>query len=116
MKIKKSELESIIGKIQNHVDYTGKKFFVEFKNTITFYDTNWSGGTKNQYIGIDLNSLNSKSFNAPAPWFNPVENSTIELPEGKAILKHTFFCGHDLGLTLYVNSIYEPKFLTKGIK
>ncbi len=111
MKIKKSELESVIGNINNHIDYNGKKFSIQFKDTLTFYDTNWGGGTKNTYIAIDLNNLASKKFNAPAPWVNPVEGKTIELPEQKAILCHSVFCGHDSGLTLYLHTSHMPKWL-----
>ena len=111
MKIKKSEFESIIGKIENYLDYSGKKFNIEFQDNLTFWDTNWSGGTKNEYYGIDLTSLENSKFNAPAPWVNPVEGKKISIPENKAILKHCYFCGNDFGLTLYVNSVYEVKFL-----
>ena len=33
-------------------DYLGRKFKLEFQYTITFYDTNWSGGTRNQYVCV----------------------------------------------------------------
>jgi hypothetical protein len=111
MKINKKQIESIIGNISNYTNYNGRKFNIEFSDTVIFYDTNWSGGTKNTYIGIDLNNMNNKNVAVNAPWNNPIEGKMISLSDNGAILKHTDFCGHDLGITLYLNNSHLPKWL-----
>ena len=36
-------------------DYTGRKFRAEITEKVSFYDTNWSGGTCNKYAVITRN-------------------------------------------------------------
>ena len=84
-------------------DYNGKKFYVEYCNNVTFYDLNWSGGTKNDYVAIDINSLESKRYYEHAPWIEIAEGKNVPVKDGIVIAKHTYFCGHDMGVTFYVN-------------
>lgn len=111
IKCNKAEFVSVTG---TTLDYNGRKFFVEFSNTVTFHDTNWGGGTKCEYTAIDLKNGAMSTFNAPAPWVNPVEGKTIDLSADKAIIRHDIFCGHDMGLTVILNSVHQPKWLSSG--
>ena len=92
-------------------NYTGRKITVEFTEKVTFSDTNWGGGSRNQYHAINANGRTAR-LHAPAPWVNPVEGKTIELPADVLIVKHSMFCGQDCGLRIYAHPVNAPKWLT----
>lgn len=91
-------------------NYCGRKFSVSFVDTMRFYDTNWSGGTKNEYAAIGSNG--AARFDAPAPWVNPVEGALIAMRPDVAIVEHSYFCGKDLGITIYLHPEHGPKYIT----
>jgi hypothetical protein len=91
-------------------EYTGRKIAVVFTERVMFYDTNWSGGTHNGYAAVKADGRTAK-LNVPAPWCNPVEGATFELPADTLLVCHSHFCGHDLGLTIYAHPTHLPKWL-----
>lgn len=93
-------------------DYTGKKISVKFQEKLTFYDTNWSGGTRNKYAAYRLDIEKSATFDAPAPWMNPTEGVTVQMPTNGIIVEHSHFCGKDCGITIYSHPQNAPKWLT----
>lgn len=109
MKVKKAQVKDILA--ATFPEYRGRKFKVEFASTVTFHDTNWGGGTKNTYIAIGSNGRTAR-LSVPAPWANPVEGKTVEMPANALVVKHTIFCGKDLGITIYASPIHLPKWLT----
>lgn len=109
IKLKKAQVKDIL--TATFPGYTGRKFIVEFTESITFYNTNWSGGSRNEYAAINANG-HMATLNVPAPWVNPVEGKTIDLPPDVLIVRHTFFCGRDLGITIYAHVSNLPKWLT----
>ena len=92
-------------------NYTGRKFKVEFTDKVTFYDTNWGGGTKNSYAAIKSDGTVGNLY-APAPWANPVEGKTVDLPVDILLVEHSIFCGKDMGITIYAHPTNAPKWLT----
>jgi hypothetical protein len=95
-------------------EYTGLKFRIEAAESVTLYDLNYSGGTRNQYRGCLIDGTPAKRadhFNQCAPWNNPAEGAIIPLPEGAVIVEHSMFCGSDTGLTFYVNPANMPRLL-----
>lgn len=91
-------------------NYTGKKIRVEFTSKVTFYDTNWSGGTRNVYAAVKADGRTAR-VNVPAPWINAIEGKTFDLPADILVVEHSFFCGKDAGLTIYSNPVNAPKWL-----
>lgn len=91
-------------------DYTGRKFSVVFTNTVSFYDTNWSGGTCNKYAAVKRDGQ-AAQLHVPAPWVNPIEGKTIELPLDIIIAEHSYFCGKDLGITFYMRPEHAPRWI-----
>jgi hypothetical protein len=83
-------------------EYNGRKIKVEFAKTLTFYDLNWSGGTRNKYVAIRSDGLKLNLI-APAPWDNPYEDLKVDIPADVIVVKHAHFCGKDCGITIYVN-------------
>lgn len=82
-------------------NYTGRKFKICLENSITFYDTNWGGGTRNSYTALKLEGSISRKITVPAPWVNPIEGQTIDIPEGVIIVEHSIACGQDCGITIH---------------
>jgi hypothetical protein len=112
MPVKKSVVQPLLNAA--HIMYHGRKIKVKFTTTVTFYDTNWSGGTRNQYTGVKGDG-SSLTYQAPAPWVNPVEGKTFELTPDIIVIEHSVFCGKDLGLTIFVHPSYLPKWLPEKI-
>jgi len=92
-------------------DYSGRKISVCFQEKITFYDTNWGGGSKNDYKFLNVNG-EMTPLPTPAPWNNPFEGQTIEIPPHVLVVCHQYFCGHDMGIKIYSNPQNAPKWLT----
>lgn len=84
--------------------YRGRKFR-NGGSRLTFHDLCWGGGTRNYYTAVRLSdrSVMDLAFGAPwSPAFVATEGKTIDVPRGVAIVEHSFFCGHDSGLTVYL--------------
>ena len=63
----------------------------------------WDGGTRVYAQALDLATGRlSGACDASANPFNSIAHSTFEIPAGVGILCHSFFCGKDCGITLYV--------------
>jgi hypothetical protein len=96
-------------------DYTGNKFSLVHAETLWIYDTNWSGGSRNEYKFVNTKGAVLELV-APAPWNNPYEGADIKLPMGVLAVVHTYFRGRDCGITIYANMSYLPKWLEGGTK
>lgn len=97
-------------------EYSGRKVNVVFTTKVQFYDLNWDGGTHNAYAAIKADGTrpNLRGMNARAPWDNPFEGLTVDLPADLVIVCRSYFCGHDTGITIYANPVYAPKWLPEG--
>lgn len=91
-------------------NYRGHKVRVVFTTKVHFFDLNWSGGTRNKYAAIKIDGTTSV-LNAPAPWNNPFEGLTVDLPDDVLIVEHTYVCGKDCGITIWAHPSYGPKLL-----
>ena len=112
MKVKKSDIWPIVSEV--FPNYTGRKFRVEARESITFYDTNWGGGTRNQYAAVSLSTGKSGVYTAPAPWVNIVEGSRAEILPDVVIVCHSIFCGTDTGITVYAHPSRFPALIGAG--
>lgn len=103
MKVRKADVWSIVKQVMPN--YTGRKFFLNVADHITFSNTNWCEGTRTYYAAVQLREGGrAQSFAAmPAPWNNPIEGQTFAILPGVAVVTNSIFCGHDCGITVYVN-------------
>ena len=111
IKIKSSPL---VKKIKNACfpDYKGRKFRVSTHIPKTL-DSYWDGGSKEEYAFFDVANGKVLHVSTNHPMFeadNP--RNLSQLPLGVILVNHTYFCGHDLGLTFYVNEDDLMKQLT----
>lgn len=90
-------------------EYAGRKFKMEFVESVWFHNTNWSGGSKNEYAAIGSNG--SSVLNAPHPFRNTVENTELKMRPDVCIVKHAFCCGQDCGITIYLHISLAPRYI-----
>ena len=84
--------------------YTGKHCKIRAQSSVTFNGLNWSGGSRSTYRACRLDGTPLESqhdMSAPPPWSNPFEGKTVDIPAGCAVVEHSYFCGKDMGLTIY---------------
>ena len=84
--------------------YAGRSFAVAPFEGTKRLDSCWSGGSRDYYQLVSVESL--KTIPIPengTPFSNGGQILTIsELPQGAALVQHTIFSGKDLGITVYV--------------
>jgi hypothetical protein len=87
--------------------YSGKSFQAEPAETVTIpsYAGLWDGGSRTTYSAIELATGRTVpvSDNMSAPWSEKRQDVTVPLKSGFAIVKHSIFCGKDMGLTFLVH-------------
>lgn len=101
MKCKKADVWKVAGRA--FPSYKGRSFAIEAAERVTLHDLNWGGGTRNQYVAVELAGERVNAPEVPAPWRHQAEGQTLDIPEGWAVVEHSIFCGVDMGLRVYVN-------------
>lgn len=72
-------------------------------------DSYWEGGSKYSFCFYQLDTGKTFDVHSNHPMFEPGQPRILdELPMNIALVKHTIFQGHDLGITIYLN----PKNIT----
>lgn len=87
--------------------YTGRQFKAVVTDSITVGRSAglWDGGSRETYTFVELATGRSVAFpcQQTAPGDAQRQEFNSPLPVGIAMVKHTTFCGKDLGLTFYVH-------------
>jgi len=105
--VKTIHLEPALVPVNLRGAYKGKKFKAQVTEQVTIpADAGlWSGGSRDLYTlinfesGVQIEMPNQQA----APWSHTRRDQTIDLKPGFAVVKHSDFCGHDMGLTFYVH-------------
>jgi hypothetical protein len=85
-------------------DYNGRRYRVLVTSTVNLTDNYWDGGSKSDYIGLDIVSGTSSTANPAAfGWFLAPKVPTITLEPGQAVIEHTQFCGKDMGIRIHLH-------------
>lgn len=95
-------------------DYTGRRIALRETNRLGLADF-WDGGSRTYAVALDLATMRVSAPNAAV--HNPMNrgaHTTIEIPDGVAIVERTIYCGQDLGITINVNSATFPRALPAG--
>jgi len=86
--------------------YSGKRFKAIVSDSVTIpSDADlWSGGSRDRYQVVELSSgkVSAPAHYNKAPWDVRADN-TIALAAGYAVVRHSMFCGKDMGLTFYIH-------------
>jgi len=98
--------------------YKKREVILEVTEKVTFHNLNWSGGTRSEYRACDIagNPVDSKvNINRPAPWQNPYEGTTINLPVNTVIVQSGFFCGKQIKAVVFIHPANMPKLLSNNL-
>lgn len=95
-------------------DWRGHKVRLTERPHYTMNDS-WSGGSRDFCQAVELATGRLLPHADMAPW-DPLSTSTLTIPEGFAIIEHSIFQGHDVGVTLYVRpwQVLPPAALPKA--
>jgi hypothetical protein len=107
MKLNSKQVKNILA--VTYPDYRGRKFTIEFCDTIHFHDTNWAGGTRNYYTFLNTEG-HAVELPSPAPWVNPYEGLTVKIPDNILIIIHDYFCGKDCGIHIVANTSHLNRY------
>jgi len=95
-------------------DYNGKKFCVEIANHPLDVRSYWDGGSKNFYVFLRLDTLNTWEMPQQSAFDKKVNGAdSVSLVPGMVCVEHTYFQGHDMGITIHVHPENAPKFITE---
>lgn len=108
VKVKKSQIKPILE--ATFPEYRGRTFKISFTTHVTFYNTNWGGGSRNEYKAV---RIDGKIADIPvlAPWNNPIEGKRVELPADVLVVEHSMFCGTDCGITIHSHPCNAPRWI-----
>ena len=87
--------------------YDGKKFAARVVESVSVPSDAglWSGGSRDVYTLIELASgvRHPMPGQSASPFDGARQERTVTLKPGFAIVRHSTFCGKDMGLTFYVH-------------
>jgi len=93
-------------------DYSGRKFRIEVTDREFEAVSYWSGGSKESYCFINTAGNCLRVPDQEHPYMQHYkDNRQVKLAPGLACVKHIYFCGHDMGLTLMLHPSDMPKLL-----
>lgn len=95
--------------------YRKAKAIIVTAERVELNGTYWDGGSRSSYCGVDLASMrevgNGAPQYAPPQFGGPRITPTVELPEGRAIVKLGTFQGKTATATVYINPANMAKLL-----
>lgn len=87
--------------------YAGKQFKIQVGERVTIPSTAglWDGGSRETYRLVRLTDGAEipASDNMSAPWDKARQDRVVTLESGVTVVKHSVFCGRDMGLTFFVH-------------
>ena len=101
MKLSKSKNKKLV-EFANSIypDYTGRKYFIQkWDGTEIDCTSYWDGGSRTYFKFVNVNG-NILNLPETSPWKQENENRKAELIPGLCCIEHSYFCGHDCGITI----------------
>ena len=96
--------------------YKGRKVRISLEPGPIDVRSYWSGGSRDYFIFVSLANL--AVFPIPAQSaFDPTlpGAGSVEIPPGAVCVKHSIFCGKDLGITIHVRADSASGFLPSKV-
>lgn len=99
-------------------DYNGKKFCVKISAGPYNCASYWDGGSRTYFRFIRLaDGAITSQMPQQSAFGKKLEGiERVMLPVGMALVAHAYFCGKDMGLTIYVHPDNAPRFLPKKVE
>ena len=93
-------------------NYNGRKFAVKIANHPLNVSSYWEGGSRDYFVFLRLDNLQTYEV-PPQSMYDPKIKGTesVKIVPGMLCVKHTYFCGKDLGITIYVHPDNAPNLL-----
>lgn len=83
-------------------EYRGRKFTARTQATYTM-ENYWDGGSRVYVKAVNLaTGLVVEAARVSTNPYNKAAHAEFEIPQGVAMIEHSFFCGKDCGLTFIV--------------
>ena len=98
--------------ICSQLGYRRRKVRVQATESVMLTDLNWSGGTRNTYHGLDIESgaiATASQLSRPHPMDNEAEGARVALAPGKAIIRTGVFLGKEAMMVIYVHPSNMPR-------
>ena len=94
-------------------DYTGRKFYFEAQQHPLDCRSSWQDGSREYFRFVRLaDHAISQEVPAQSGYDKPISGlESVLIPEGFVCVRHSFFCGHDCGLTVIANPDNVAKLL-----
>jgi hypothetical protein len=82
-------------------NYKGRKVSVAAWSGPLYLDLNWSGGTRDEVVLVDVTNGRIGRLVVPSPWAAGAHDP-VGTPPGSILAVHSYFMGRDVGVTFYV--------------
>lgn len=85
-----------------HPDYTGQAVKIEYTTLPLDLRSYWSGGSHTEWVLLKLVDMSVLSIPPQSVFDRQIAGAgAFVLPEGVVAVAHVYFCGKDMGLTIY---------------
>jgi len=93
-------------------NYNGKKFSVSVTDNPIDTRSSWEGGSRDYFVFLRLDNLSTFEIPSQSAFDAKIKGAEgVSLVNDMVCVRHTFFCGKDLGITVYVHSSNAPAFI-----
>lgn len=99
-----------VADIARLLGYRRRNALIQITDKVTLNDLNWSGGCRNEFTAIELDSgkMSQPVLSKSPPWDNKYEGLVVEIPPGFAIVRTGSFCGKPATMIVYVRPENMP--------
>jgi hypothetical protein len=93
-------------------DYRGRKFHMAAQLHPLNVASYWDGGSRDYFVFYCLSTEATVPMPAQSAYDKALPAAErVTLPDGILCVEHSYFCGHDGGITIHVNPSNLAKFL-----
>ena len=94
-------------------EYRGRKVRIQAQEYPLNVKSSWDGGSRDYFVFVNLSTLERAAMPAQSAFDRQIEGADkVMLPENIACVEHSIFCGKDVGITIHVNPVNMPLFLS----
>ena len=95
--------------------WRGRKYRVQPCESMQLSGTQWSGGSKSEYVVVDFRTGVALPVSEhPFLRASELHDVPYAMVQGIVVLEHSWFCGKDAGVTFHVHPADLPKMLPAG--
>jgi len=95
-------------------DYKGRKFAVKIENSTINVCSYWSGGSRDYFVFLRLDNLKTFEIPQQSVFDKKIQGAdAVSLLPGVVCVEHSYFCGKDMGITIYVHPENAPTLITE---